>query len=87
MNTKEPFVKVATGFYLKNAPKGHLGLRNEQWNFGNKPWSLEQLIFGLVYRLSLFYASVLDVPISDLNEQIEKASKRIAELKFEESDG
>lgn len=81
---KQPHVKISAGFYLKNAPKGQLGLRHEHWTFGDEPCSLDKLVFSIVQRLCDFYVMELPVSADDVNEQLERVGNAIAALKFEE---
>lgn len=81
---KEPYVKVSAAFYLKNASEGRLGLRHENWNFGNKPCTLDQLIFAMVFRLSQFYSVTMPDDVDAVNAAIKKAGEAIMSLQFEE---
>lgn len=82
--TKEPHVKVSMGFYLRNAPKGHLGLRSETWNFGLEPATLDQLILSIACRLSQFYSATMGISAGELNAQLKRAGEAITNLKFED---
>ena len=83
---KTPYVKVSARFYLKDAPKEQLGLRQVSWNFGNEPVPLGELLAAITYRLLEFYVSVLPTPVDEINAELEKFRKDIKTLIVEEKE-
>lgn len=81
---KTPYVKITAGFYLKDAPKERLGLRRVNWNFGNRPMPLSELLAALTYRFLEFYISVLPVPVEEINAELAKFCEATASLVVEE---
>ena len=79
-----PHVKVSVGFYLKDKPKGHLGLTNVTGTIGDEPTSFSSLVYGFVRCLLGFYLDVMPTPTGELNEQIQEVGKDIMNLSVEE---
>ena len=85
--SKEPYVSISAAFYAKQLPKYHLGLRSENWTFGKtKSVPLDWLIAGMSRRLIDFYATTMPDPVEDINKAIQRAAKRISELRIPEGE-
>lgn len=88
MSDKVPYVKVSVSFYLKDAPKDQLGLRQVTWNFGDDPTSsFDSTAAAFIYRFLEFYIGVMPTPTEELNASLQKLGDYIHVLKVEEKSG
>lgn len=75
-----PHVKVSVGFYLKDKPKGHLGLTQETWTLGDEPTTFGALVYGFVRCLLEFYLATMPTPTVELNAHIKEAGEAILDF-------
>lgn len=79
---KKPYISVSAGFYFKNAPKGYLGLTNENWNFGKKKGlGYAALAYGILVELLDFHLKTGKLGAIQANQEIEALRTLISELK------
>ena len=73
------YVSAAVKFTLKNPPKGHIGLRSENYLIGkNRPIDLRRLIFNFVAHAVDFYAETMpEVSNEDIAAQVRAACQDI----------
>ena len=53
------YVSAAVKFTLKNPPKGHIGLRSENYLIGQRPIDLRRLIFNFTAHAVDYYAATM----------------------------
>jgi len=76
-------IRVNAQFYLEDRPRGYLGIRSENWQFGkNHDLAMSKLVQGLLGELFNFY--MLYLSVDEANEELEKIRKWLAECSFHE---